>query len=125
MRLIAMYSVVLAYLAELFGNIEIEKNIKWFGEFGDFGLSDPDAKYVSKLQLRVTVADGARVTVEVMTDSSGSWVTAAVYSAQNKGSVCLPVVTPRCDHFRLRLSGEGEFKLWSMVKEIESTNEVR
>lgn len=113
-------------LVELFGEeIRREGAFKWFGEFGDFGLSSPDAKYVSKLQLRMTVDEGARVAVEVMTDSDGSWSTAQVISAQNKRSVCLPIVTPRCDHFRLRLSGEGGFKLWSLTKETESTNEVR
>ena len=113
-------------LTELFGDeIRREGAFKWFGEFGDFGLSSPDAKYVSKLQLRMTVDEGARVAVEVMTDSDGSWTTVQVISAQNKRSVCLPIVTPRCDHFRLRLSGEGGFKLWSLTKETESTNEVR
>lgn len=113
-------------LIELFGeDIRREGIFKWFGEFGDFGLSSPDAKYVSKLQLRMTVDEGAKVSVEVMTDSDGSWETVDVISAQNKRSVCLPIVTPRCDHFRLRLSGEGGFKLWSLTKETESTNEVR
>lgn len=113
-------------LENLFGDtLTREEKVRWFGEFGDFGLGDPDAKYFSKLQLRMTVDEGARVSVEIMTDSDGSWETVAVIPAQNKRSVCLPIVTPRCDHFRLKLSGEGGFKLWTMVKEIESTNEVR
>lgn len=113
-------------LTRLFGqSMAREGAFSWFGEFGDFGLSDPDAKYVSKLLLRMTVDEGARMTVEVMCDSDGSWRTAAVVSAKNKKSWCLPVVTPRCDHFRLRLSGVGGFKLWTLTREIESTNEVR
>lgn len=109
----------------VFGGIEEEAPFPWFCEFGDFGLSDPDAKYVSKLRLRMTAERGARIQIEVMCDSDGSWKTVSVMTARDKQSLCLPVVTPRCDHFRLRLSGEGGFRLWTLTKEIESTNEVR
>lgn len=110
---------------QAYPDIAMEQDFEWFGEFSDFGLSDPDAKYVSKLVLRMTVDEGARVAVRIMCDSDGSWRTAAVVSAKNKKSWCLPVVTPRCDHFRIRLEGRGGFRLWTLTREMESTNEVR
>ena len=109
----------------MFESIEREAPFSWFGEFGDFGLADPDAKYISKLQLRMEADEGARVTVEVMCDSDGSWETLAVMDAGKKQSRILPVVIRRCDHFRLRISGVGGFRLWTLTKEMESTNEVR
>lgn len=112
-------------LNDLFNEAAVEGAFSWFGEFGDFGLSEPDAKYVSKIRLRVTAEPGARITVEAMCDSDGSWETVAVFAAKNKQSVTLPIITRRCDHFRLRLSGVGGFKLWTLTKEIESTSEVR
>lgn len=111
--------------SRVFKAIEREGDVPWFCEFGDLGLSNPYAKYISKLQLRMSAEKDVSVTVEASYDSGRSWETLAVLSVRGKGSQCLPVVTQRCDHFRLRLSGTGACKLWTLTKEIESTNEVR
>lgn len=104
---------------------EGEGAFEWFGELGDLGLSDVNAKYVSRLVLRTTMEKGARVTVELMRDSSGSWETVALMNAKNKETSSVPITVPRCDHFRLRISGTGGFKLWGLARDIETTNEIR
>ena len=94
-------------------------------EFGDFDLNSPNAKYVSRLQLRMTCEPGACVEVAVKCDSGRDWQTLRVITAKSKESVCLPVVTPRCDHYRIRLQGRGKVTLWTMARDVEESNERR
>jgi len=108
----------------LFPSCSRERAPPWFAEFGDFGISDLDAKYLSRMRLRMTAERSARICAEIMCDSDGSWRTASVFSVKEKQTVSIPLVVPRCDHFRLRLSGEGGFRLWAMIKEIERTGEI-
>lgn len=104
---------------------EGESVFEWFGELGDLGLSDLNAKYVSRIVLRTTIEEGARVTVSLLRDSKGDWETVAVMSAKRKETASVPITVPRCDHFRIRIEGAGGFKLWGLARDIEKTNEIR
>ena len=35
-----------------------------------------------------------------------------------KRSYYLPIIPRRCDHFRIRMSGQGECRLYSLVREV-------
>ncbi len=113
-------------IGEVFtGTIIPEGEFDWMAEFGDFDLNSPNAKYVSRLQLRMTCEPGACVEVAVKCDSGRDWQTLRVITAKSKESVCLPVVTPRCDHYRIRLQGRGKVTLWTMARDVEESNERR
>lgn len=104
---------------------EGESVFEWFGELGDLGLSDLNAKYVSRIVLRATIEEGARATVSLLRDSEGEWETVAVMNAKRKETASVPITVPRCDHFRIRIEGVGGFKLWGLARDIEKTNEIR
>ena len=38
-------------------------------------------------------------------------------------SFCIPIKPKRCDHFRLRIEGKGEAKIFSIAKSIEQGSE--
>ena len=113
-----------ARFGEVFSH-EGEGAFRWFGELGDLGLSDLNAKYVSRIVLRATIEEGARATVSLLRDSKGDWETVAVMSAKRKETASVPITVPRCDHFRIRIEGVGGFKLWGLARDIEKTNEIR
>jgi len=93
-------------------------------EFGDFVEDDPNRKGTSKFQLRVELEAGASLTVEVQFDSSGTWEPVSVLTSPTKKSHYLPIVPRRSDHFRLRLSGTGDWILHSLVRESYSGSEL-
>ena len=62
---------------------------------------------------------GAVVRVEVQYDSDGQWVEVYRMDMTRKRSVAVPFIPRRCDHFRLRLSGAGDFILYSITKSVE------
>lgn len=95
-----------------------EEPVYSFAEFGDFTLGSPNRKAVSVIQLRLTVEEGARLWVKIRYDSRGEWITVKQIAAGAKRSVYLPVIPHRCDHYRIRLEGVGEWTLYSMAKEF-------
>lgn len=108
--------------AEIFSKAESEGEVTWSAESGDIGLSSPYQKYFHRLLLRMDMDVGSRVTVELACDG-GAFTTAMDLTAPHKRSVLLPIVTPRCDHMRLRLSGKGAAKIYSLSYETETVGE--
>ena len=93
-------------------------------EFGDFFEGDPNKKGTSKLQLRMELSEGARVDVKIQFDSDGTWHRVRVLSSDRKRSFYLPIVPRRSDHYRIRLEGRGQWKLYSLVRESYSGSEI-
>jgi hypothetical protein len=79
---------------------------------------------VSKLQLRLELDTGAGVTVQIQYDSSGTWETVSTVTAAGKRSVYLPILPRRCDHYRLKLSGTGGCRIYSLAKEYAVGSEI-
>ena len=107
--------------------LETEKEpamIPWYAETGVIGLESPDAKYISRLTIRLQLDAGASVRVYVQYDSSGYWKQIAGTEAATMRTVSMPVVPMRCDHMRLRLEGVGGCKVYSITKTVERGEEA-
>ena len=97
----------------------------WFIETGDYTDADPDRKAAGKLQVRLAVESGS-VTVEAQYDSDGVWhVLREIEAPLTKQSLLIPVTPQRCDHFRVRISGTGRAKLYSITRENYHGSEYR
>lgn len=97
---------------------------EWMAEFSDFTHDDPNHKGVSKLQLRLGLENGSRVTVLIQFDSDGVWrPVRALEGKGEKRSYYLPIIPRRCDHYRIRLEGTGQASLYSLVRESYSGSE--
>lgn len=101
-----------------------EGRFPWSCESGDIGLDMPYNKYVSKITFRFQIESGALFRVDIMYDSAGAWENLAEYIATKKKSVTIPMRLRRCDHFRIRLSGIGQIKVYSITKEIAMGSEM-
>lgn len=86
--------------------------------FTDFVFGSGDKKGVTKLQLRVYIADGGSLSVKIKYDSGDAFET--VCSISGNGCVTsryIPVVPRRCDHFTLMLEAIGEWRLQYIAAE--------
>lgn len=86
-------------------------------EFGDFYEQTMDRKTATRLQMRITLEENARLRVLIQYDSNGEWRTVKTLTTTKKMSFSYPVRIRRCDHFRIRLEGEGYWELQSMARE--------
>lgn len=98
---------------------EDESDFEWYVDTGIFGLSMPDSKYISRLNIRLSVDVGAWVIVSIEYDSSGEWERLCTVQRMDTHAFTLPIKPRRCDHFRLRLEGNGQTKIYSISKTIE------
>lgn len=102
----------------------LEGAVEWMVESGDIGIDSPDNKYISKLQFRLEVSDTSLVRVELQYDHDGVWVESARINMTERKSFTLPVIPRRCDTLKIRLSGWGDFKLYSIAYTIGQGSDV-
>ena len=99
-------------------------SIEWMAETGVIGMESPDKKYISRIDIRLSLAVGARVFVHIQYDSLGDWEQAYAMTGITLRSFAIPLRPKRCDHLRLRISGVGEAKIYSICKTIEQGSDV-
>lgn len=104
--------------------VQAETQVESFVEFGDFVEGSPNRKGTAKLQMRVELEASAKLTVKMMFDSDGRWRQVAELTTEKKRSYYLPIIPRRCDHFRIRLEGVGEWRLYSLTREHYAGSEI-
>lgn len=101
-----------------------EFDIPWMAESGLIGYEMVDHKYVSRFNFRMKLGEGAECRLAIEYDSSGVWEDQGVIKGAGTNSFVLPVIPRRCDHFRIRLSGEGEIWIYSLAKHLEQGSDA-
>lgn len=98
--------------------------IKWNAVTGVIGTDSPDKKYISRMDVRMSLEVGARVAFYAEYDSSGEWEYLFTMTGTKLGSFAVPIRPKRCDHMRLKVIGNGEAKIYSICKTIEQGSDV-
>ena len=96
-----------------------EEKVEWMAETGVLGTDSPDKKYISRITFRMALELGAKVYIDAQYDSSGVWERLSSMTGTTLRSFAVPVRPKRCDHLKIRLSGEGDAKIYSFVKTVE------
>lgn len=104
---------------------DMEQAVCWMAETGELGLESPDRKYISRLDLRLSMEVGAELTVYVQYDTEPEWVALGSIRGTSLQSFSLPLRLRRCQHFRLRFEGVGDTKLYSITKTIMKGSDRR
>jgi hypothetical protein len=98
--------------------------VSWYAESGVIGTSMADKKYVSNLIVRMSLAIGSSVKFYAQYDSYGVWEELCTMRGTSLRSFSVPIRPRRCDHFRIRIEGIGDAKIYSIVKTIEQGSDV-
>jgi hypothetical protein len=101
-----------------------EAPVPWSVETGIIGLDLPDMKYISKILIRMSLNAGTTVDVSILYDSVEDWEHLFHMTATSLRSFALPILPRRCDHFRLRITGKGEMKLYGITRVYEEGESV-
>ena len=95
------------------------KPIEWEAVTGIIGTDSPDKKYISRMEVRMKLDVGSRVTFFVEYDSSGAYEYLFTMTGKNLQSFAVPIKPRRCDHLRLKIVGVGDAKIYSICKTLE------
>lgn len=98
--------------------------IEWEAMTGVIGTDSPDKKYISRLDVRMSLELGARVYFFAQYNSTGAWEPLGTMTGTTLQSFGVPMKPRRCDHLRLKIVGVGEAKIYSICKTIAGGSEV-
>lgn len=98
--------------------------IKWEAVSGIIGTDSPDKKYVSRMDVRMSLSVGTRVSFFIEYDSSGEWKYLFTMDGVSLKSFSVPIKPMRCDHFRLKIVGRGDAKIFSICKTVEDGSDA-
>lgn len=82
-----------------------------------------ERKYYPKLNVRLDLPAGSTFVVEVSQDD-GAFQQIGTFEGTTEKTVILPILLPRCDNFRIRMSGSGPVLIRSIVREYEVGSEL-
>lgn len=108
----------------LTGGVENEESVTWMAESGVLGMYTPDRKYISKLNIRASLDVGTKVRVYIQYDSCGEWELVSNLISTSIRSFSVPIRPRRCDHFKIKIEGDGDGKIYSISKTLEEGSDV-
>lgn len=119
-------NLLISPLGDSGGFVE-EEPVTWEAVFGisgieytGYGRSDvPGHIYLSRFDLRMYVEPDTTADLWIEYDSSGHWEHQGQIRGKNRRTFMLPVRPKRCDHMRVKLTGQGMFKLYSIARIME------
>ncbi len=121
-------------IKSVFGSgIKDKEEVEWMIESGIIGTTTrsgrystplPGKKYISQLLMRMSLEIGARVMVYIQYDSQGDWEHLTSIVGMYLKSFVVPMRPKRCDHFRIRIVGKGDAKIYSITKSIERGSDI-
>lgn len=98
---------------------ELEDAVEWEATSGIIGFEYPDAKYLSRFNLRLRMEEGSHCELYVQYDSDGEWTKQGDMIGTSTQSFTVPVIPRRCDHMQIRIRGKGDVKIYSIAKILE------
>ena len=98
--------------------------VEWMVQTGEIGISSPDMKYISRLNVRMLLDIGSEVHFYAQYDFCDAWEHLFTMQGTSLRSFSLPIRPKRCDHMKLRIEGTGEAKVYSITKTIEQGSEL-
>jgi hypothetical protein len=93
--------------------------VEWMLQSGEIGLAMPDAKYVTRLTVRMSMSENSCVSVWVRYDYEDEWLHIYTTPGTILRSFDIPIRPKRCDHMSIRIEGVGAAKIYSITKTIE------
>jgi hypothetical protein len=98
--------------------------LRWEAITGLIGTDSPDKKYISRMEVRMKLSVGTKVSFYAEYDSSETWEHLFTMTGINLRSFAVPIRPKRCDHMRLRIVGTGDAKVFSICKSTEQGSDV-
>lgn len=119
----AFYDGEVYFIDESGGLYKIDRtaergDTEWSATFCPFNETINERKGYSKFHLRVDLAEGAWLKVDVKTDTDTQWK--EVYQTHNEKArtISVPIIPTRCDSVNVRLRGKGECTVKAFIREF-------
>ena len=103
----------------LTGGGATDETVRWMAETGEIGFLYPEGKYLAGLILRLQLEAGSKMVLSACYDGEGEYLPLATIFGTSLRSFQIPVRPRRCDHFRLKIEGEGSGRVYAITKRLQ------
>lgn len=103
---------------------DAEGTVEWQATTGIIGYTTVEQKYVSRFNIRMQLPKGSSADMYIQYDSDDVWNHCGHMEGVGTKSFMLPVRPRRCDHFQIRIEGEGDVRVYSLSKIFEQGSDV-
>ncbi len=100
-----------------------EEWVDWFAETGELGYEYPDYKYVSRITLRAYVPIRSEIEVQISYDDAPYTPVGILRGHDDITTQSLAFTPLRCDHFKIKMEGHGECRIYSLAFTMEFGSE--
>jgi len=100
-----------------------EEWVEWFAESGEMGYQSPDKKYVGRITIRAFIPSRSEMRIEISYDDRPYDEIAVMRGNSDIASQSYAFNPFRCDHYKLKLSGHGDVRVYSIASTIELGSE--
>lgn len=97
--------------------LDNEKDINWMAEFGPFDEFIEEKKVYSKMKMRLKLEEGSELNVYIRI-GDGEWELVQYIDDHAERAQLVPIVPRRCDKFSIKLEGEGNCRIESLVRQF-------
>lgn len=101
-----------------------EEWVNWWAETGEIGYEMADSKYVNKLSIRAYVPFRSEIQVQIAYDDRPFEDVGLIRGKKSVASQTLDIKPLRCDHFRLKFVGHEDFRIYSVMINLENGSET-
>lgn len=103
-----------------------EPPLDWYAETGEMGLNDPEQKYLQRIELRILPECGAWIRAHISYDGGQHWHCVGSLSGDgtHPRAGLLSIRPVRCPQLRLRLSGRGNCRIYSISAVYERGSDM-
>ena len=101
--------------------LDAERVVEWEAITGEYGYESPDTKEPTRLTIRVRIPFESVIILYVSYDD-GDWIKITDLRGKDKvASMSFPFKASRkCDHYRLKLEGRGDARVYSITETEEA-----
>lgn len=104
-------------------NNKSEGIVEWYAETGDMGYDYPDFKYVSRITLRAYVPFNSEIQVQISYDDRPYDTVGVIHGISDVMTQTLAIMPYRCDHYKLKFTGRGKVRFYSLTTTLETGSE--
>jgi hypothetical protein len=120
-----MYAIADGKIITLLGSgTKDTEPVEWMAQTGEIGLSSPDMKYISRMNVRMSLAVGSTAEFYIQYELNDDWEYICTMTGTSLRSFSVPIRPKRCDHMKLKIVGKGDAKIYSITKTIEQGSEL-
>lgn len=104
-------------------DVVTEEYTSWYAETGEMGYEYADHKYVDRISMRAYIPFNGHIGVYISYDDGDFEPVGTLRGTDTIRTQTFSINPMRCDHFKLRLEGNGDVRIYNLSRTLDTGSE--